>query len=118
MHHKTQALTQIFSAFMLTAASMTAFAADQPAKSEPGTTMPQPDKATSDQGAPTNQPAKPTADVSSQMKTLDTDGDGTISKAEAAKMAGLAEGFDKADKNKDGKLDAGEYAAAVSQIKK
>ncbi|MEO6023706.1 MAG: hypothetical protein ABIP64_11430 [Burkholderiales bacterium] len=112
MHKKTQVLTQILSALVLTAASVTVFSADEPAKSEPGTSMPQPDKAKS------NEPVKTSTDVSAQMKILDPDADGTVSKTEAAKMAGLTEVFDKADKNKDGKLDAGEFATALGLIKK
>ena len=32
-------------------------------------------------------------------------------------MKGMTEGFDTADKNKDGKLDIAEFTAAVSQMK-
>jgi EF hand len=57
------------------------------------------------------QQAKP--DVAAAMKKLDVDKDGTISKEEATQMRGLSEVFDSADANKDGKLDAGEFAKAV-----
>ena len=45
------------------------------------------------------------------FKLLDIDGDGAISKAEAAGHAPLVTGFDRADRNHDGKLSRGEYAA-------
>ncbi len=44
---------------------------------------------------------------------LDSDGDGTISKAEAAGSATLAPLFGEADSNGDGKLDKDEFAALV-----
>ncbi|HFC53108.1 MAG TPA: EF-hand domain-containing protein [Gammaproteobacteria bacterium] len=44
---------------------------------------------------------------------LDTDGDGAISKAEAAGSATLAPLFADADSNGDGKLDKDEFAALV-----
>ncbi|KAF1014236.1 MAG: hypothetical protein GAK31_03260 [Stenotrophomonas maltophilia] len=45
--------------------------------------------------------------------SLDTDGNGTISKAEAQVNAGLAQVFDQADTNKDGELTPDEYKAFV-----
>jgi EF hand len=45
------------------------------------------------------------------FSALDTDGDGAISKAEAAGNAELMNNFDRADKNRDGKLSRQEYAA-------
>ncbi len=95
-----------------------AFAADEPTKptADQGTSTPQPDKAQLDQGT---QAAKPAGtDIAATMRGLDTDGNGLISKEEAGKMKGLSDGFDTADNDKDGTLDANEFAAAVSQIKK
>lgn len=46
------------------------------------------------------------------MDKLDTDGDGFISKDEAAKFPRLAAAFDKLDTNHDGKLSPEELAAA------
>jgi opacity protein-like surface antigen len=40
---------------------------------------------------------------------LDLDGDGKVSKAEAAGHAAVTLGFDRADRNKDGKLSFAEY---------
>src|ERR1700674_5133115 len=44
-----------------------------------------------------------------RFKALDIDGDGAISKAEAAGNADLVTGFDRADRNRDGKLSRAEY---------
>ncbi|WAC62928.1 EF-hand domain-containing protein [Pseudoxanthomonas sp. SL93] len=46
---------------------------------------------------------------------VDTDGDGSISKQEAAANAGLSQVFDQADADTDGKLTADEYKAFVSK---
>jgi len=49
-----------------------------------------------------------------QVRFIDTDGNGTISKTEAQVNAGLAQVFDQADTNKDGELSADEYKAYVA----
>jgi hypothetical protein len=46
---------------------------------------------------------------------FDLDGDGRISKAEAAGYADLINGFDRADRNRDGKLTLGEYEALLKR---
>ncbi|WP_312237269.1 EF-hand domain-containing protein [Stenotrophomonas sp.] len=46
--------------------------------------------------------------------SVDTDGNGTISKAEAQVNAGLAQVFDQADSNKDGELSPDEYKSYVA----
>ena len=117
---KIKTLPLALSALLLSGASFLAVAADdamKPAAGQ-GTSMPQPDKAKADQTAQPDQAAKPSKDATAQMKALDPDNDGTLTKAEAGKMKGLAEGFDAADKNKDGLLDATEFAAALAQMKK
>ena len=43
------------------------------------------------------------------FKSLDINGDGSVSKAEAAGNASVTLGFDQADRNKDGKLSWTEY---------
>jgi len=45
--------------------------------------------------------------------SIDTDGNGTLSKSEAQVNAGLAQVFDQADTNKDGELSPDEYKAFV-----
>lgn len=49
---------------------------------------------------------------------VDADGDGTISKTESQANAGLAQVFDEADGNKDGKLTADEYRVYAAAHKK
>ena len=122
----TKFLPLALSALLMSSASILAIAADQPKPTaDQNTTMEQPDKAKSDpaakpndQGTTATQGQQPGKDATAQMKDLDTNGDGAISKAEAGKMKGMTEGFDAADKNKDGKLDTVEFTAAMSQMKK
>lgn len=117
---KIKTLPLVLSAALLSGASFFAIAADKPAKptTDQGTSMPQPDKAKSDQSAQTTPADQPAKDATAQMKELDANGDGALTKAEAGKMQGMSEGFDTADKNKDGKLDAGEFTTAMKQMKK
>jgi hypothetical protein len=117
---KMKTLPLALSTILFSGAAFLANAADEPAKpaADQGTSMPQPDKAKADQGAQTNPADKPAKDATAQMKDLDANGDGALSKAEAGKMQGMNEGFEAADKNKDGKLDAGEFTTAMSQMKK
>ncbi len=49
--------------------------------------------------------------------SVDTDGDGAISKTEATANAGLAQVFDAADADKDGKLTQEEYRAFAAKQK-
>ena len=115
---KLKTLPLALAALLFSSASVFTFAADEPTKptTDQGTSMTQPDKAKTDQGT---QAAKPVGtDTAATMRGLDIDGNGLISKEEAEKMKGLSDGFDVADKDKDGTLDANEFAAAVSQIKK
>lgn len=50
--------------------------------------------------------------------SLDTDGDGSISRAESQAHAGLARIFDAADADKDGKLTPDEYRAYTASQQK
>lgn len=49
------------------------------------------------------------ADKTSAFKSLDIDGDGLVSKAEAAGQEDVTLAFDRADRNRDGKLSVAEY---------
>jgi hypothetical protein len=49
------------------------------------------------------------ADKTSAFKSLDIDGDGLVSKAEAAGHEEVTLAFDRADRNRDGKLSVAEY---------
>ena len=53
--------------------------------------------------------------VPPSFEELDANGDGAISKQEAAANAGLSQVFDQADANADGSLSADEYKAFVSK---
>jgi len=50
--------------------------------------------------------------------SVDTDGDGSISKTESSANAGLAQVFDQADADKDGKLTVEEYRAFAATQQK
>jgi hypothetical protein len=58
------------------------------------------------------------ADGQARFKKLDLDGDGMVSKAEAAGHADVITAFDKADRNRDGKLSEAEYARAMTPAKR
>jgi EF hand len=120
MNAKTQIVALMFGSVLL---SSVAFAADDatkqtdPAAQKDGAQTQQPAQPASDATTQSNQPAAK-GDATAQMKSLDADKDGAISKAEAGKMQGLTDTFDMADKNKNGKLDSAEFATALSDIKK
>ncbi|SHE93436.1 EF-hand domain-containing protein [Thermomonas hydrothermalis] len=56
-------------------------------------------------------PAAPPAPPASPMQRVDANGDGVITRDEAAKFPRLAARFDQLDKNKDGKLTSDELPA-------
>src|SRR5262245_555087 len=58
-------------------------------------------------GATAKTPAS--SDKESTFRRLDIDGDGFVSKAEAAGNEAVTVGFDRADRNHDGKLSFAEY---------
>jgi len=58
------------------------------------------------------------AEQDKAFRALDLDGDGKISIAEAAGNAPLVTRFDRADRNRDGKLDRKEYDRLVARMKK
>jgi hypothetical protein len=59
------------------------------------------------------QAATPAESVSAGFKRADLNGDGKLSREEAARVPALADKFDAADKNKDGQLDLDEVTAAL-----
>jgi hypothetical protein len=77
------------------------------------------------QPQPSTQPkpdaSRPATDTSASagysLMQLDKNGDGAVDKQEARASATLPAIFDKADTNKDGKLDGGELSAAASMSK-
>lgn len=58
-------------------------------------------------GTTARQPAS--SDKEQMFRRLDIDGDGFVSKAEAAGHEAVTVGFDRADRNRDGKLSFAEY---------
>ncbi len=71
--------------------------------------------------APDQQPIPPNrnnwtaAQIAEAFKRLDANGDGLISREEAAPARGVARHFDQADTNRDGSLSAPEFEAAMKQ---
>lgn len=57
------------------------------------------------------------AGISGFLKRLDKDGDGKVSKAEVAEIPGLNAAFDGADTDKDGFLNAAEFAKMLAAFK-
>ena len=57
------------------------------------------------------------ADIKTIFSYLDRNGDGKISKEEAASFKGVARNFDRADTNKDGALSFEEFEFAMNQAK-
>lgn len=56
-----------------------------------------------------------TAQIAEAFKRLDANGDGLISREEAAVARGVAKHFDQADTNRDGSLSAPEFESAMKQ---
>ena len=65
--------------------------------------------ATSASGGATSSRAPASSDKEAMFRRLDIDGDGFVSKAEAAGNEPVTVGFDRADRNRDGKLSFTEY---------
>jgi hypothetical protein len=93
-HFLSMGLATLSLATLSLAAAPLAFAQDAPPTQDPTTTAAEPEE---------------TGKVT--WSQLDTDGDGALSKTEAAAVDSLARDFDTADTNKDGSLTADEYKA-------
>ena len=93
------------------AAAGVAAQAPQPAPAAPGSpSVP----ATAVPPKPPTSPASAGAIVIKyKLEILDKDRDGFVSREEAAAVPDLLEAFDRLDRNRDGKLDAGELADTV-----
>jgi EF hand len=66
-------------------------------------------------GQPAQQPAASTPEVA--FMRADANGDGKLSKAEAARIPSVGSKFDALDKDKDGMLSMGEYMVAFEAPK-
>ncbi|MBL8389827.1 MAG: EF-hand domain-containing protein [Hydrogenophaga sp.] len=80
-------------------ASVSAFAQSTAAPASP-----EPSTSSSTSGA---------SDAKAAFAKADTNGDGKLSKDEAAMLPAISANFDKADANKDGSLSASEFAKAL-----
>lgn len=69
------------------------------------------------QTAPTTAPAATPAPGARHAMKVDTDGDGVVTREEAASFPRLASSFDQIDTNKDGKLGADEMQAWRAQMR-
>lgn len=56
------------------------------------------------------------AQSSTWFRRLDTNNDGYLQRAEVTRLRGVAETFDEADANRDGKLDPGEFITAETIV--
>lgn len=66
-----------------------------------------------------NMPARPAApsdaDISATFKQADKNGDGKLSREEAAALPAVADNHDKVDANADGSISADEFARAMKK---
>jgi hypothetical protein len=60
------------------------------------------------------EPASAGATRADAFRQVDGDGDGYVSPAEAARIAGLSPFYERADGNRDGRLNRHEFRAALS----
>jgi hypothetical protein len=65
-------------------------------------------------GGSTARPVTTYSERQGMFRHFDIDGDGFVSKAEAAGHASVTLGFDRADRNRDGKLSFAEYDSIYS----
>jgi EF hand len=63
------------------------------------------------------QPAAPGADAAAAFKKADANGDGKLSKAEAASLPAIAARFDELDADKDTFLNMAEFSAGLAAPK-
>ena len=80
----------------------------KPAKGTAGAKQ-KPEKESPSTGASAPSSSLPSPDRDAAFKLADMDGDGSVSKAEAAGNEQVVKGFDRADRNRDGKLTRAEY---------
>ena len=71
----------------------------------------------SDPNAPGSNAATPADTTASLFKRIDANGDGKITREEAARVPALASRFDQLDKDKDGQLTVDEFSVAVAPSK-
>ena len=113
--------TPLIALVALSAALATPLAFAQQKTEDAATQQAQQTEPTAEQatGSATQSPTQSTQSAADGGKQgwadVDTNGDGNISKEEAAANPGLSQVFDQADANADGSLTADEYKAFVSK---
>lgn len=73
-------------------------------------------KASAGRGATAPTPTPPNPENDAAFRKYDLNGDGMLSKAEAAGHYDLVMGFDKSDRNRDGKLSRAEYDRYTARL--
>ena len=123
-HESCDAKSEMHGSSLLVALLCLATAAAAPALAAKNTTKSKkhPASASASASAGASRPASAaaraptlTAEQEHYFRALDLDGDGRVSKAEAAGFADVVNGFDRADRSRDGQLSPVEFRALIKR---